>query len=330
MGPWYIRNVDHPFRPGCSYETLRKLIESKRVGLETVLRGPTTGQFWMLARRVPGVAHLLGVCHSCQAPARPDEYACRSCGAVFEPERDRQHLGLGPIRPLPGQERAEMVAARLSVSVPEVPRPVPGGAQSAVTPAVGAAVRHVPTPVDSERLRRAERRSLALRRRLIVSLSANIVLACAVVVAVTMLAINGRNHAAALTAPPVRDPVYLGPALDQGESESASTISSEKGDEHTEFPADASSGETGLTELEVEDATGQPLPERDLDITLMSWTDAESYLIARVDENDAGSIRDGLKMLDAYEQANGLPEAGRQLREAWTYRLEQLGLQGLP
>ncbi|MFG0244441.1 MAG: hypothetical protein ACF8MF_00100 [Phycisphaerales bacterium JB052] len=110
MGPWEIRDERVPFRPGCNYATLVRLIEQSVLTGDAVLRGPSTRQFWMLARHTPGVAHKLGVCHNCQARVKPDAFSCPSCEASFEVERDRQHLGLGPARPLPGQGLPEVLA----------------------------------------------------------------------------------------------------------------------------------------------------------------------------------------------------------------------------
>ncbi|MCA9303355.1 MAG: hypothetical protein KC996_04470 [Phycisphaerales bacterium] len=103
MGPWTIRDEQSPFRPGCTYETLLRLIDQGVVRLDTVIRGPTTRQFWTLARHTPSVAHRLGVCHNCQTAVDRESFMCPSCQASFTPERDRQHMGLGPSRPLPGQ-----------------------------------------------------------------------------------------------------------------------------------------------------------------------------------------------------------------------------------
>lgn len=110
MGPWEIRDDRVPFRPGCSYATLSRLTEQGVIGPDTVLRGPSTRQFWMLAKHTPGVAHKLGLCHNCQTTVKPDAFSCPKCEAVFEVERDRQHLGLGPSRPLPGQGLPEVLA----------------------------------------------------------------------------------------------------------------------------------------------------------------------------------------------------------------------------
>jgi hypothetical protein len=127
MGPWEIRDDRVPFRPGCSYATLVRLIEQGVVKGETVLRGPSTRQFWTLARHTPGVAHKLGLCHNCQTLVKPDAFSCPKCDASFEVERDRQHMGLGPARPLPGQGLPEVLALHAE------PASVPSGQSIAST-----------------------------------------------------------------------------------------------------------------------------------------------------------------------------------------------------
>lgn len=116
MGPWSVRDDANPYRPGCTYETLARLIKAGTVGLDTVIRGPTTRQFWTLARHTPGVAHLLGVCHNCRAETTPDAFQCPSCHASFTADRDRQHLGIGAARPLPGQANPELIAMQAGPS----------------------------------------------------------------------------------------------------------------------------------------------------------------------------------------------------------------------
>lgn len=111
MGPWWIRDEHRVFQPGCSYDTLRRLVRRGKIERDTVIRGPTTRQFWMLAQDAPGVSHLLGLCYACHGEAGSEEYMCRSCGAVFDAPVDRQRLGLAPVRLLPGQAPPEQVAA---------------------------------------------------------------------------------------------------------------------------------------------------------------------------------------------------------------------------
>lgn len=112
MGPWFVRDSSSPHRPGCNYSTIKRLIENKVIEPNSVLRGPSTRQFWMLAKHVPGVSQLLGVCHNCGADVATDAFACGSCHETFSTDRDRQHLGLGPMRPLPGMGDVQLLAMR--------------------------------------------------------------------------------------------------------------------------------------------------------------------------------------------------------------------------
>ena len=122
MGPWSVRLSKSPFGPGCSYARLCVLIERGRITPDTILRGPSTHQFWTPARKVPGVAHRLGVCHSCGGPAEASAFSCGRCGARFAASEDRQHLGLAPSRMLPGSATPARVAA---TNAPAEPASVP-------------------------------------------------------------------------------------------------------------------------------------------------------------------------------------------------------------
>lgn len=111
MGPWAIRDETRPFNPGCSHDTLKALIARGRIRRDTIIRGPTTRQFWMFAANVPGVAVLLGECHACHHAVHPDEFLCGRCGVALSPPTDRQTLGLAPVRLLPGGASAPAIAA---------------------------------------------------------------------------------------------------------------------------------------------------------------------------------------------------------------------------
>ncbi len=119
MGPWTIRSDKGQFLPGCSYQVIVQQIAKGRLHLSTVLRGPTTRQFWMKAARTPGVAHLLGICHSCNSGVVPGSESCPNCHVGFVIESSRQNLGLGPVLLVPGQqlEREVVVAGQRLPSV---------------------------------------------------------------------------------------------------------------------------------------------------------------------------------------------------------------------
>lgn len=108
MGPWYIRDPKRPHRPGCSYETLVRLVEREQIDRFSIIRGPTTRQFWAVAKRVPGVAHLLGYCHNCDAHVEPSHHGCPKCGVSFGAYINRNYLGLPDIRPMPWEAELDL------------------------------------------------------------------------------------------------------------------------------------------------------------------------------------------------------------------------------
>jgi hypothetical protein len=97
MGPWFVHDRANPFRPGCSYDVLLGQIEKGKLTANTVLRGPTTRQFWSVARNVPGVSHLVGYCHTCGSHVQKTDDVCTQCGAIFFAPRLRDQLGLAPM-----------------------------------------------------------------------------------------------------------------------------------------------------------------------------------------------------------------------------------------
>lgn len=131
MGPWFIRDRNAPFRPGCSYEVLVKQIEKGKVKATTILRGPTTRQFWSVARNVPGVAHLLGYCHACGAHCQKTDENCSECGEVFFAPKLRDNLGLAPL----GSDISTRTTLSGTGSYPAMVAAGTGPARPAVAPA---------------------------------------------------------------------------------------------------------------------------------------------------------------------------------------------------
>ena len=125
MGPWQIRDKNHPFRPGCCYDVLKNMAKAGKIKSTTVMRGPTTRQFWSVARNVPGVAHLVGYCHECGNHVSPSDAKCGDCHAIFNEPRDRDAMGLT----YKTDEEAELGQTMLDAEIRgEVPtaRQVPG------------------------------------------------------------------------------------------------------------------------------------------------------------------------------------------------------------
>jgi len=119
MGPWFVRDKVNPFKPGFSIETLKKMIEAGRVKPYTVIRGPSTHQFWSIARNVSGVAHMLGYCHQCGEKVDPRDKACPHCMATFRSFKERDRLGLQ----YPTKEAVEAAQKKLNGALGIAPPP---------------------------------------------------------------------------------------------------------------------------------------------------------------------------------------------------------------
>lgn len=144
MGPWFVRDLSKPFQPGCSYSTLVRMAQKGKIKPDTVLRGPSTRQFWSFARQTPGVANLLGECHACHKPVAPTSNACPNCKASFLVPDDRQVLGLSPVHLLPGDTDAQTIARSLSGA--QTPAPIPPRAPD---PVPVAEPEPEPVPIDN-------------------------------------------------------------------------------------------------------------------------------------------------------------------------------------
>ncbi len=101
-----MHRVDNPTVVGCSYETLLRMVSTGAVTRDSILRGPSTRQLWQVARRVPGIAHLVGNCHQCRAKVERRAgaqlpHCCAACGVSFGAYLDRNWYGLPDINPLP-------------------------------------------------------------------------------------------------------------------------------------------------------------------------------------------------------------------------------------
>ncbi len=162
MGPWFIRDEAHPFRPGCRFETIERWVRLGRIGPETVIRGPSTNQHWTPAIRTPGVSRLLGRCHACGGEVDAGAVMCAACGVSLEIVRDRQYLGLCPVRALPGRADPSRVASSLLQNVPAGrPRSSQQEPLRTHTPAAPVSVSQSPShsvPMGASGVSRLERR----------------------------------------------------------------------------------------------------------------------------------------------------------------------------
>jgi hypothetical protein len=71
-----------------NFATLMVLVQKGRVTARSVVRGPTTGQFWRHAARVKGVSREFGLCWSCGGDVAKNARACAACKRNQEPPAD--------------------------------------------------------------------------------------------------------------------------------------------------------------------------------------------------------------------------------------------------
>ena len=101
VGPWFTRDTRRPFFPGCSLGRLTRMIQSGHITRTSVIRGPATNGFWMPADRVPGIAHLLGICHACGEAVHPKQVVCAACHAplAINPEVSQRSVSAPAAQP---------------------------------------------------------------------------------------------------------------------------------------------------------------------------------------------------------------------------------------
>ncbi len=146
MGAWFVRDSQRPHFVGFSQESLVAAIKAGEIGMNAIVRGPTTRQYWTIARRVPGIAHLFGRCSACQSPVREDWPRCGHCGA--EPPRldDRNFLGLPAVERVaaPADARPDLSAFDIDSGVlfvrvaPVIPASTAARLQTQIVPATVA------------------------------------------------------------------------------------------------------------------------------------------------------------------------------------------------
>lgn len=321
MGPWYIHDERKPHAPGCRFQALVSLIEAGKVTGDSVLRGPSTRQFWMLARHTPGVANLLGACHNCGAEAEADDYACDSCGAVFVVDQDRQHLGLGPVR--------ELNAEAPPADVPDRPEvPVSRGAPAVRTTPTHpprTASRTLPTPPKVRRISPAR-----LTVNWLVG-TALFVLILAITLSTLQVLPENIFSRGAEESPEI--------AMNEGPDTSSGLMTEPVADGRRElrsFSEDAAglgldegNAESGPVETQVaqeDEATPETPPAQGLSRTEQVQRTATDALRM----GDPKAIRDSIVLLEALLAQPRAPEWAADLRDQLVTRLERARFARLP
>jgi len=117
IGPWYVLQARNPAAPGMKCNTLLGLIRKGQVTPKTIVRGPTTHQFWRFAARVKGISREFGICFSCGTRLETKATECPHCGKSQELPSNPDTLlegDLPPSQPVFREVKSDPSAADVS------------------------------------------------------------------------------------------------------------------------------------------------------------------------------------------------------------------------
>lgn len=92
LGPWYVLQTRNPSAPGMKYSVLLSLVKKGQVTPRSIIRGPTTNQFWRFAARVKGLSRAFGICWGCGTDIEPTVDTCPHCQRSQLPPADPDQL----------------------------------------------------------------------------------------------------------------------------------------------------------------------------------------------------------------------------------------------
>lgn len=84
IGPWFVLQRKNPTAPGLRLSVLLTLARRGHVTAKSIVRGPTTGQFWRYASQVKGLSRVFGTCWHCGGSVSPDATNCPRCRSAQE------------------------------------------------------------------------------------------------------------------------------------------------------------------------------------------------------------------------------------------------------
>lgn len=84
IGPWFVLQRKNPTAPGLRLSVLLTLARRGHVTAKSIVRGPTTGQFWRYASQVKGLSRVFGTCWHCGSSVSPDATNCPRCRSAQE------------------------------------------------------------------------------------------------------------------------------------------------------------------------------------------------------------------------------------------------------
>ncbi len=88
IGPWFVLQYSNPTAPGMKYSILMMLASRGKITPASIVRGPTTQQYWTTAGQVRGLSRLFGLCWHCQLKLSSITSICPHCDHSQEPPPD--------------------------------------------------------------------------------------------------------------------------------------------------------------------------------------------------------------------------------------------------
>jgi hypothetical protein len=136
IGPWFVLQRKNPTAPGLRLSVLLTLARRGHVTAKSIVRGPTTGQFWRYAGQVKGLSRVFGLCWHCGASVSPDAATCPRCRSAQEIPDDpdqflENHAALPVMREIP-KETTEPEPRALPSTRRELPEPRDNGGDLSV------------------------------------------------------------------------------------------------------------------------------------------------------------------------------------------------------
>ena len=150
LGPWFVRQNRNPAAPGMKFDTLMALVKRGQVTGQSVVRGPTTNQFWRFAAQVKGLSREFGLCYNCATPVDKAATICPQCNRMQEPPANPDVLlENAPAATAPSSAPTPAATVHREVK-PPAPQPTPMPATApAYAPAAAATATAEPRPPRS-------------------------------------------------------------------------------------------------------------------------------------------------------------------------------------
>lgn len=125
LGPWYVLQTRNPSAPGMKYSVLLSLVKKGQITPRSIIRGPTTNQFWRFAAKVKGLSREFGICWGCGTDIEPTVDVCPHCQrSQLPPENPDQLLDgrqpISQILPVRREIRPAFRDEQVAESVPPV------------------------------------------------------------------------------------------------------------------------------------------------------------------------------------------------------------------